>query len=114
MLCIVIKPINIGEKERQGMIFTTTTRDKYLNGLRFQFSFSCNKYENITKLTRVKLRIQEENSLRLMTIKSICNFLHSYYSHFLPFNIITLSLCIHNFISSLKLFYNTYHLNKMR
>ena len=28
-----IQPINIGEKERQGMMFTTTTRAKYLNGL---------------------------------------------------------------------------------
>ena len=30
---IVIKPINIGEQERVGKMFTTTTRAKYLNGL---------------------------------------------------------------------------------
>ena len=30
---IVIKPINIGEKERQSMMFTTTTGAKYLNDL---------------------------------------------------------------------------------
>ena len=47
---IVIKPINIGEKERQGMMFTTTTRAKHLNSLRFQLSFSYNRYEKMTKL----------------------------------------------------------------
>ena len=36
---IVIKPINIGEQERQDMMFTTTARAEYLNGLRFQLSF---------------------------------------------------------------------------
>ena len=30
---IVIKPSNIGEQERQGMMFTTIARAKYLNGL---------------------------------------------------------------------------------
>ena len=30
---IVIKPINIGEKERQGMMFTAIAQAKYLNGL---------------------------------------------------------------------------------
>ena len=54
---IVFQPINIGEKERQRMMFTTTTRAKYLNGLLFQLSFSYNRYENMTKLTRVKIRI---------------------------------------------------------
>ena len=29
----LIKPNNIGEQERQGMMFTTTTQAKYLNGL---------------------------------------------------------------------------------
>ena len=29
---IVIQPINIGEQERQGMMFTTTARAKCLNG----------------------------------------------------------------------------------
>lgn len=38
----VIQLINIGEKERQGMMFSTTTPAKYLNGLRFQLSFSYN------------------------------------------------------------------------
>ena len=47
---IVIKPINIGEQERQGMPFTTTTQAKYLNGLWFQLSFSYNRYEKMKKL----------------------------------------------------------------
>ena len=70
---IVIQPINIGEQERQGMMFTTTTRAKDLNGLRFQLSFSYNRYEKMTKLTRVTIRIVEENSMRLFTVKTICN-----------------------------------------
>ena len=49
---IVIQPINIGEQERQGMMFTTTAQAKYLNGLLFQLSFSYNRYENMKKLTR--------------------------------------------------------------
>ena len=70
---IVIQPINIGEQERQGMMFTTTYRAKYLNGLPFQLSFSNNQYENMTKLTWVKIRIVEENSLKLITMKTIRN-----------------------------------------
>ena len=34
----LIKPNNIGEQERQGMMFTTTTQAKYLNGLWFMIS----------------------------------------------------------------------------
>ena len=70
---IVIKPINIGEKEREGMMFTTKNGGKYLNGLQVQLSFSYNRYEKMTKLTRVTIRIVEENSLRLITMKAICN-----------------------------------------
>ena len=70
---IVIQPINIGEQERQGMMFTTTTRAKYLNDLLFQLSFSNNQYENMTKLTWVKIRIVEENSLKSITMKTIRN-----------------------------------------
>ena len=70
---IVIQPINIGEQERKCMMFTTTSRAKYLNGLRFQLSFSNNQYENMTKLTWVKIRIVEENSLKSITMKTICN-----------------------------------------
>ena len=70
---IVIKPINIGEQERQCIMFTTTTRAKYLNGLLFQLSFSYNRYEKMTKITRVKIRIVIENNLRLITMKTICN-----------------------------------------
>ena len=33
---IVIQPINIGEQERQGMMFTTTTQAKDLNGLQYK------------------------------------------------------------------------------
>ena len=39
---IVVQPINIGEKERQGMMFSTIARAKYLNGLLFNLSFSYN------------------------------------------------------------------------
>ena len=70
---IVIKPINIGEQERQGMTLITTTQAKYLNGLRFQMSFSNNQYEKMSKLTRVTIRIIVENILRLITIKTICD-----------------------------------------
>ena len=54
-------------------MFNTTARAKDLNGLRFKFSFSYNRYEKITKLTREEIRIVEENILRLITIKTICN-----------------------------------------
>ena len=47
-------------------MFTPTDRAKDLNGLRFKFSFSYNRYEKITKLTREEIRIVEENSLRLI------------------------------------------------
>ena len=70
---IVIKPINIGEQERQGMMFTKTARAKYLNGLQFKLSFSNNQYENMTKLTWVKIRIVEEKSLKSITMKTIRN-----------------------------------------
>ena len=60
---IVIQPINIGGQERHGMMFTTTDRAKYLNGLLFQLSFSYNPYEKMTKLTRVTIIIVQESSL---------------------------------------------------
>ena len=66
----VIQPINIGEQERQGMMFTKIAWAKYLNGLPFQLSFSNNQYENMTKLTWVKIRIVEENSLKSITMKT--------------------------------------------
>ena len=56
---IVIQIINIGEKKRQGIMFTTISRDKYLNGLRFNLSFSYNRYEKTTKVTKVTRRIVE-------------------------------------------------------
>ena len=73
---IIIQPTNIGEQVRQGMLFTTT-RAKDLNGLRFQLSFSYSRYEKMTKLTRVTIRIVQENRLRLIKTKTICNLLHS-------------------------------------
>ena len=45
---IIIQPINIGEKERQGMMFTTIDWAKDLNGLGFNLSLSYNWYENMT------------------------------------------------------------------
>ena len=41
---IVIQPINIGEEERHGMMFTTIAQAKYSNGLQFNLSFSYNRY----------------------------------------------------------------------
>ena len=70
---IVIKPINIGEQERQSMMFTITARAKYLNCLQLQLSFPYNRYENMTKLTRVTIRIVEKSSLRFITMNTICN-----------------------------------------
>ena len=94
---IVIQPINIGEKERHGMVFTTMDWTKDLNGLWFKLSYSYNRYENMAKVKMVTIRIIEENSFSLTTMKTICNWLHSYYLHFLSFNTITLSLCNQNF-----------------
>ena len=91
------------KQERQGMMFTTTTRAKDFNCLEFQLSFSHNPYENMTKLTRVTIRIVEENSLGLMKMNNIFNSVHSYCSHFLPFNPITLSICIQN------VYFNIFH-----
>ena len=54
------------------------------------------------KLTRVRIQIVEENSLRLITMNTLCNWLHSYYSHFLSFNTITLSVCIQKFYFFIK------------
>ena len=53
---IVIQPINIGEKERWGMMFTTIAWVKDLNGLRFQPPFSYDSYEKMAKLTGVTIR----------------------------------------------------------
>lgn len=69
----LIQPINIGEQERQGMMFNTTTRGKYLNGLRFQLPSLYIRYGNMKKLTRVSIRRVEENSLRLVTKNTIYN-----------------------------------------
>jgi len=71
-LCfIVIQPINIEEKDREDMMFTTIAWIKYLNGLPFQLPLSYNRYENMAKLTVVRIRIVEENSLRLTKMKTI-------------------------------------------
>ena len=48
---ILIQPINIGEQERQGMMFMTIVQVKELNGLQYQLSFSYNRYEKIENLT---------------------------------------------------------------
>ena len=71
---IVIQPINIGEKERQGMTFTTTARAKDLNGLRFKFSFSYNRYEKITKLKTLLLSLCIQK--KYFIIKVINNVYH--------------------------------------
>ena len=73
-ICVIVnQPINIEEQERKCMMFSTIVQAKYLNGLLFQFSFSYNRYKNMTKLTRVTIRIVEGNNLRLITMNTICN-----------------------------------------
>ena len=52
---IVIQSINIGEQERQCMMFTTTTQVKYLKGLRFQLSFAYTRYGKMKNLTSMKI-----------------------------------------------------------
>lgn len=47
---IVIQPINIGEQEKQAMLFTTIVQVKEFNGLQCQLSFSYNRYENMGKV----------------------------------------------------------------
>ena len=56
---ILIQLINIGEQDRQGMMFTTTDWAKDLNGLLFPLSFSYNRYEKMEKLIRLTIRIVE-------------------------------------------------------
>ena len=46
---IVIQPMNIGEQQRKGKMFTTIARVKDLNDLRFKLHFSYNRYEMMTK-----------------------------------------------------------------
>ena len=70
---IVNQPINIEEQERQCMMFSTIVQAKYLNRLLFQLSFSYTRYEKMTKLTRVTIRIVKENNWRLITMKTFCN-----------------------------------------
>ena len=73
-ICVIVnQPINIKEQERQCMMFSTIVQDKYLNGLSFQLYFLYNRYEKMTKLTRVTIRIVKNNNLRLITMKGICN-----------------------------------------
>ena len=60
--------INIGKQEIHGMAFTTIYRVKDLEGLRFQPPFSYDQYENMSKLPRVKIRKDEEDGLRMITM----------------------------------------------
>ena len=60
--------INIGKQERQGMTFTTISRVKDLAGLRFQPPFSYDRYEKMSKLPGVKIRKDEEDRLKLITM----------------------------------------------
>ncbi len=47
--------INIGEKERQGMMFTTIAQVKGFNGLQFQLPFSYVQYVKMTKVIGVAI-----------------------------------------------------------
>ena len=69
--------INIGEQQRQGMLFTTIAWAKYLNGLWFQLLFSYDRYEKMEKLICVTIGTVEENSFRLIAMKIVCNWLYS-------------------------------------
>ena len=99
------------------MIFSTIVPAIYLNGLWFQLFFSYNRYEKITKLTKVEIRIVEENSLRLITMKTICNM-----STFLLFTVSIFQnyYCHFEFKKNISSFFtiivikNIYHLNKLR
>lgn len=52
------------------MPFTTITQVKHLNGLWFQPPFSYDPCEKMEKLIGVTIRTIEENSLRLITMKT--------------------------------------------
>ena len=60
--------INIGKQVRQVMTFTTISHVKYLAGLRFQPPFSYDRYEKMSKLPGVKIRKDEEDRLRMITM----------------------------------------------
>ena len=60
--------INIGKQERQGMTFTAISRVKDLARLRFQPPFSFDRYEKMSKLSGVKIRKDEEDILRMITM----------------------------------------------
>ena len=47
--------INIGEQERQGMLFTIVAWIKYLNVLWFQLLFTYDQYEKMEKLVGVTI-----------------------------------------------------------
>ena len=69
--------INIWEKHKQGMLFTTVPQVKYLNGLWFQLHFSYDQYEKMEKLIGVAIGIVEENCFRLIAMNIVCNWLYS-------------------------------------
>ena len=58
--------INIGKQERQCMTFTTISRVKYSEGLRFQPPLSYDRYENMSKLPGVKIKKDEEDRLKMI------------------------------------------------
>ena len=60
--------INIGKQERQGMTFIAISRVKDLEGLGFQPPFSFDRYEKMSKLSGVKIRKDEEDRLRMITM----------------------------------------------
>ena len=60
--------INIGNQERQSMMFTAISWVKYLNGLQSQPPFSYEWYENMAKVVGMKIRKAEEEILRVITL----------------------------------------------
>ena len=60
--------INIGNKERQGLTFTTISRVKGLDGLRIQPPFTYDRYEKMAKGAAVASRKKEEERLKLITL----------------------------------------------
>ena len=70
--------ISISEKERQGMMFTTIARLKYLNGLQFQPPFSYDRYEKMAKLISVAIKIVEGNKLTIFLLFTFSIIQHYY------------------------------------
>lgn len=64
-LTLVKLTINIGNKERQGLTFTTLSRAKGLDGLLIQPPFRYDKYENMAKWIGVSSRKKKKKQIEI-------------------------------------------------